>query len=458
MARVLQSRKFVGLTLVALLVGLGIGQAMIDRTSAQAKQAPRFEVDPFWPKPMPNNWVLGQTIGLRYDDRDHVWIIHRGNDPANLDRTELAVAGARLAARQRVLQPGAAGARVRRRRQPRRQLGRPGEGAPTSGPSRTTASSSTTRASSGSAATAARRAHPEVHARRQVRGAVRQGGRAQGSEVAGRQAGLHREQHRHGQLRPRRQDLHRPQGQRRLRRRRLPQPPRRGHRPRHRQDQAHVGRLRQAADRREPRPRTIRPRRAAQQFRNPVHCAEMSNDGLVYVCDRPNDRVQVFTKEGKFVKEHFIAQGDAVGRLGVGHRVLEGPAAAVPLHGRRRQRARAHLRPQVDDRADYTSATAAASPGCSSACTASPPTRRATSTRPRPTPASACRSSCTRASARSRRRPRRRRRGRRRRATRLTGQIDDTTGAFPHGRRARFVSCCPSRHIESSNPASRSAA
>ena len=64
MARVLRSKKFVGMTLVALLVGLGIGQAMLDRTSAQAKQAPKFEVDPFWPKPMPNNWVLGQTIGL----------------------------------------------------------------------------------------------------------------------------------------------------------------------------------------------------------------------------------------------------------------------------------------------------------------------------------------------------------------------------------------------------------
>ncbi len=44
----------------------------------------------------------------------------------------------------------------------------------------------------------------------------------------------------------------------------------------------------------------------AQQFRNPVHCAEVSVDGLVYVCDRPNDRMQIFTKEGKFVSEHFI--------------------------------------------------------------------------------------------------------------------------------------------------------
>jgi DNA-binding beta-propeller fold protein YncE len=45
----------------------------------------------------------------------------------------------------------------------------------------------------------------------------------------------------------------------------------------------------------------------AQQFRNPVHCAEPSNDGLVYVCDRPNDRIQVFKKDGSFVKEERIA-------------------------------------------------------------------------------------------------------------------------------------------------------
>ena len=44
-----------------------------------------------------------------------------------------------------------------------------------------------------------------------------------------------------------------------------------------------------------------------QQFRTPVHCAEVSDDGLVYVCDRPNDRLQVFTKDGKFVTEKRIA-------------------------------------------------------------------------------------------------------------------------------------------------------
>ena len=46
----------------------------------------------------------------------------------------------------------------------------------------------------------------------------------------------------------------------------------------------------------------------AQQFRNPVHCVERSNDGLVYVCDRPNNRIQVFQPNGTFVKEGFYAK------------------------------------------------------------------------------------------------------------------------------------------------------
>lgn len=44
----------------------------------------------------------------------------------------------------------------------------------------------------------------------------------------------------------------------------------------------------------------------AQQFRNPVHCVHISHDNLVYVCDRVNDRIQVFTEQGHFVKEFFL--------------------------------------------------------------------------------------------------------------------------------------------------------
>jgi DNA-binding beta-propeller fold protein YncE len=37
-----------------------------------------------------------------------------------------------------------------------------------------------------------------------------------------------------------------------------------------------------------------------------VHCADLSVDGFVYVCDRLNDRLQVFKADGTFVKEAFI--------------------------------------------------------------------------------------------------------------------------------------------------------
>ena len=44
---------------------------------AAGVQAPRFEVDPMWPKPLPNHWVIGATIGVAVDASDNVWIIHR---------------------------------------------------------------------------------------------------------------------------------------------------------------------------------------------------------------------------------------------------------------------------------------------------------------------------------------------------------------------------------------------
>jgi DNA-binding beta-propeller fold protein YncE len=50
------------------------------------------------------------------------------------------------------------------------------------------------------------------------------------------------------------------------------------------------------------------PNTTAKHFRSPVHCVRISKDGLVYVCDRGGNRVQVFTKDGKFQKEFFVAR------------------------------------------------------------------------------------------------------------------------------------------------------
>src|SRR5437773_6110104 len=77
----------IGAGLVTLLAALGAGQYALDRTvAAQAKaavQAPRFAVDPLWPKPLPNHWLLGATIGVSVDAQDHVWIIHRSSATLN---------------------------------------------------------------------------------------------------------------------------------------------------------------------------------------------------------------------------------------------------------------------------------------------------------------------------------------------------------------------------------------
>ncbi|HYV98584.1 MAG TPA: hypothetical protein VE967_14100 [Gemmatimonadaceae bacterium] len=66
----------IGSTFAVLIGGLAIGQRAL-QGEQDTVQAPRFEVDPMWPKPLPNHWVLGNVIGVGVDDRDHVFIVHR---------------------------------------------------------------------------------------------------------------------------------------------------------------------------------------------------------------------------------------------------------------------------------------------------------------------------------------------------------------------------------------------
>ena len=67
---------------VLAVVALGVGQSLVGDVTvveAQGKEAPMFEVDPFWPRPLPNHWILGSAIGVGVDAEDHVWIVHRGS-------------------------------------------------------------------------------------------------------------------------------------------------------------------------------------------------------------------------------------------------------------------------------------------------------------------------------------------------------------------------------------------
>src|SRR6266853_1229040 len=73
---------FIGAGFAALLGALVIGQAALQKTVAaqnSGAMAPHFEVDPLWPKPLPNHWILGMTIGVFVEPNDHVWIIHRSS-------------------------------------------------------------------------------------------------------------------------------------------------------------------------------------------------------------------------------------------------------------------------------------------------------------------------------------------------------------------------------------------
>jgi DNA-binding beta-propeller fold protein YncE len=57
--------------------------ALFAACSAQAADAPKFQVDPLWPKQLPNNWILGQVSGVAVDAQDNVWIIQRPRSLTN---------------------------------------------------------------------------------------------------------------------------------------------------------------------------------------------------------------------------------------------------------------------------------------------------------------------------------------------------------------------------------------
>jgi hypothetical protein len=92
MRNLVRSRKFLlGASLAGLLAVMGGSQLhnnFIGSASAQPPgdvMVPMFQVDPSWPKPLPNHWVQAMTIGLSMDAHDNIWIIHR---PQTLEQKE----------------------------------------------------------------------------------------------------------------------------------------------------------------------------------------------------------------------------------------------------------------------------------------------------------------------------------------------------------------------------------
>ena len=309
MDRVKRNRKlYVGAAFVAILLALGAGQALLDNVSAQANQAPRFEVDPYWPKAMPNNWVMGMTIGIGISSDDHVWVIHRGNDPGNLDRTELAFVkegaprvGECCVPAPPVLEFDAAGNLV----------GSWG-GQPKDNSYDWPESNHGIVVDHKGFVWIGGNGGPDAHILKFTRDGkfVAQFGKknarlkegAPGSKPTfvpnsmdmdnfGRVAKMFIDPKTNegyvadGYFNKRVAVIDLDSGKIKRFWGAYGAPP----------DDAPLGPYDPAAP-------------VAKQFRTPVHCAEMSNDGKVYVCDRPNDRVQIFSREGKFEKEVFVAK------------------------------------------------------------------------------------------------------------------------------------------------------
>ena len=284
-------RVFLTAMCLSLMLAAGCGDGSERTASASAdsdeRQVPRFEVDPFWPRPLPNNWVIGSVGGIAVDARDHVWIAHR---PQSLNpETEAPAgrntpAGACCTAAPPVLEFDPGGTLVS-------SWGGPGEGYDWPVTVHGITVDHRDRVWIGGAD--ARDAHVLTFTRegRFLRQFGRPGA-SQGSHDPvnfGRPAkisidpAVNEAYVADGYGNRRVVVLDTETGARKRFWGAYGSPP----------DDADSG----AYDPDAP---------PAKQFRNPVHCAEPSRDRLVYVCDRTNNRIQVFRADGTYVRELIV--------------------------------------------------------------------------------------------------------------------------------------------------------
>ncbi len=80
----MSSDKSVWSRAVAVLAGLGLVILCVS-LGAQEQSAPKFRFDPDWPKPLPNKWKMGGVTGLAVDKDDNVWVYDRPNDLTDIE-------------------------------------------------------------------------------------------------------------------------------------------------------------------------------------------------------------------------------------------------------------------------------------------------------------------------------------------------------------------------------------
>ena len=311
---------YIGVVFAAVLIALAIGSTLIQKRAvvhaAGGTQAPRFEVDPMWPKPLPNHWILGQTIGVSVDANDHIWIIHRGGslEPGEQHATTTPQIAQCCASAPPVLEFDEEGNLIG-------HWGGPGNGydwpdsnhgitvdykgnvwiggngrGPAPGAGRGRGAAQDTTAYNEGQVSGVQPFHDNMVLKFTQDGKfLMQIGKPAHSKGSNDIENLRLPAKTF--VDPKTNELYVADGYGNHRvivfdaetgkyKRHWGAY---GHKP----DDTDMGNYNPSA----PPP---------QQFRNPVHCVELSHDNMLYVCDRVNDRIQVFKPDGSFIKEGFI--------------------------------------------------------------------------------------------------------------------------------------------------------
>ncbi|MEO5924602.1 MAG: hypothetical protein ABIR70_12325 [Bryobacteraceae bacterium] len=275
-------------TVLVVAVATLVACSKNETVTTTGPQAPRFEVDPLWPKPLPNHWRIGSTIGVSVDAQDHVWVLHR---PSSLQAKEVYASQSPKAAvccspAPPVLEFDADGTLLN-------SWGGPGEGFewPVSNHGITVDYKGNVWIGGNDPMDS------QVLKFTQAGKFLMQIGHSGQSKGSNDTANVHRAAKVFVDPEANEAYVADGYGNKRV----IVYDADSGAYKRHwgaygnKPDDTELGPYDPAAP-------------PAQQFRNPVHCAELAHDGLLYACDRTNNRIQVFKKDGTFVKEAFIAK------------------------------------------------------------------------------------------------------------------------------------------------------
>jgi len=247
---------------------------------------PHFSVDPYWPKPLPGNWMLGQVAGIAVDRNDHIWILHRPGTLLDDEKGALQHPPATRCCTPAppVLEFDGAGNLYR-------SWGGPGKGYDWPESEHgiyVDGSGNVWIAGNGAKDHQVLEFTADGRFLRQFGKAGSTGG-SNNEKLLGRPAGV--------ELDPEVNELYVADGYQNRRVLVL---------------DASTGAYKRhwGAYGNRPSDEKLPPyspaRLPSRQFGNPVHCARLSRDGRVYVCDRANDRIQVFERSGRFVTEFRV--------------------------------------------------------------------------------------------------------------------------------------------------------